>query len=157
MKKLIIAILALCLIGITGTSQNISDFKDLHRQYIEYCNTKLKDTLIIQYSSFKFEDVPLYSDCGNGKKEVFGYKRIISDTIWSGVDTILYKDDYGQDIYTSLTLSPWRSSYSYYPETKLIITDVENCTPPTRKVKAILKQEKSSEEGFWHWIYNTIK
>jgi hypothetical protein len=155
MKKAII--LLLLVLTCTAAFPQFVELKKAHSEYIEYCNQS-HDTIVTQTSSFTFEDIPLYSDCGNGKKEVFGYKRVIADTVWDESDSVFYTDDFN-DKWTGISLNSYyfKNKGTLTPLAQMIFSDNTSCTPPTRQVKAKVYRERPSENGFYKWLYNKIK
>ena len=182
MKNLFLFVLLL--IGINGYGQiqppevidtiqavdvpNVIHFTEMgkfYKQYIKYCHVKLKDTLIKQESSFLTNDIPLYYTCDDGSKKKIGYKRVVTDTVWERCDSVYYRNDFtgfryynSRYIYADSCSTHMGGYYSkHLTQNTLFFDDTKECTPPTRKVKAILKQEKPSEEGFYHWLFKEVK
>lgn len=157
MKKLLLSILLLLSVSMFGQT-SIVGLKEAYNEYIRYCDQQW-DTIVTNGSYFKTEEMPIYGDCG-GKREIYAYKRVIVDTVWDKVQVLFYRHDYANKnkFYWMTADSCYVTSImsKYYHINKILYDDTDKCTPPTRKVKAVVKQEKPSEEGFFHWLYNQI-
>lgn len=70
----------LFLVWTAGMGQ-IADLRQLHKQYIEYCNEIITDT-IEEYGEVEAtKEVPIYDGC----EQIVGYRSIpAKDTVWKG-------------------------------------------------------------------------
>lgn len=125
-----------------NTDQPEPSYLDLRREYKEYCNKIVIDTVILN---------------GTVKYEIGdGLKLIPKDTVWEQV----YCRDYINNNYESsfgyLTVSDYCTLTSvidtinwagYSEPSKETFT-----TKITRKKYCKVKQERESQEGFWEWV-----
>lgn len=134
--KLIIIIM---LLSLTGTSQDLSK---MYKDYIEICNTHIKDTVIIQHGTiFLDKRVPVYDECN-----IVAYQLISTDTVWEEIDSIYYLHD--------------RQGYLKWDAGTLISNQggfqFTSCKV-TRTIKRPVLYELISERGFWFYVYTKLK
>jgi hypothetical protein len=129
--------LILLLLTLAGVGQ-INDLKQLHKQYIEYCNETVTDTIIEYGSVINNKKVPIYGTC----KDIVGYQMIEGDTTWKGYKCEEYKDG---NNYWRITggdnVLTWRGDTLNYWSIESVSCKV------TRKHPCILKREKPTAEG----------
>jgi hypothetical protein len=144
MKNLLTLILIL--LALAGRGQ-INDLKQLHKQYIEYCNETVTDTIIENGSVINNKKVPIYGTC----KDIVGYQMIEGDTTWKGYKCGEYKDD------NNYWLIPGGDNVLTWRLDTLGWIGVEYAScKVTRKHPCILKREKPTAEGFYKWVYKQI-
>jgi len=143
-----ILILFLFLVPFIGLSQ--TDLKQSYKQYIEYCNETVADTIEEYGELSATKEVPIYGPCD----EIIGYREVITgDTTWKGYKCKEYMEQSNYWTKYSVITCDSVMTYNKWPEIHKLVNKV---CKVTRKHICTVKREKPSAEGFYQWLYKQI-
>lgn len=167
MKRNLIIVCLLSLSSLTAVSQGYvaddvfpgrdifetSKLRKLHKQYIEYCNETVTDTIEEYGELSASKQVPIYGSCN----DIIGYREVTTgDTTWKGYKC---KEYLGGNVYIyagkGISITSDTLSWNGWGYQQLRVTNV-SCKV-TRKHICHVKREKPSSEGFYEWLYKQIK
>lgn len=144
MKTTIIILLSF--ISLTAISQ---DLKKSYKQYIEYCNETVTDTIEEYGELSTSKQVPIYGSCN----DIIGYREVATgDTAWKGYKCKEYMDQSNFWVSGALQFDSI-ITYRRWPEIHALVNTV---CKVTRKHICHVKREKPSSEGFYEWLYKEI-